>query len=175
MKAHKHSHHRYAETIRHSLRDGFNGFLRALPGEPGFLATIACEIIASTSLISASGYQDHTTSPSTNGAFVCRTLRGHRIPKPNVRDDREASLKRAGMESLYCCFYPTEKRNIFCDRAGQGFADLPVGQVSDMQKSFAPVAKRIDEQYGADHGHMVQRRITQDRGVGRPACGAASG
>jgi hypothetical protein len=27
--------------------NGFNGFLRALPGEPGFLATIACKIIAS--------------------------------------------------------------------------------------------------------------------------------
>jgi len=44
--------------------NGFNGFLRALPGEPGFLATVACKIITSTGLISASGYQDHTTSPS---------------------------------------------------------------------------------------------------------------
>jgi hypothetical protein len=36
-KAHKHSHHRLAETFRHSLRDGFNGFLRALPGDRAFL------------------------------------------------------------------------------------------------------------------------------------------
>ena len=33
-------HHRSAADIRHSPRDGFNGFLRGLPGEPGFLATI---------------------------------------------------------------------------------------------------------------------------------------
>ena len=32
-------------TFRHSLRDGFNGLFRALPGEPGFLATITDRII----------------------------------------------------------------------------------------------------------------------------------
>jgi hypothetical protein len=36
-KAHKHSHHRLAETFRHSLRGGFNGFLRDLPGDRAFL------------------------------------------------------------------------------------------------------------------------------------------
>jgi len=45
---------------------GFNGFLRDLLGEPGFLATVASHdalgIVAN--LISASGYRDHTTSPS---------------------------------------------------------------------------------------------------------------
>jgi hypothetical protein len=34
------SHRRSAETFRHSPRDCFNGLFRALPGEPGFLATI---------------------------------------------------------------------------------------------------------------------------------------
>jgi hypothetical protein len=27
------SHHRFSQIIRHSLRDGFNGVLRALPGD----------------------------------------------------------------------------------------------------------------------------------------------
>jgi hypothetical protein len=31
------SHHRYAETFRHSPRDGFNGFLRALSGDRALL------------------------------------------------------------------------------------------------------------------------------------------
>jgi hypothetical protein len=31
-----------AEITRPSLRNGFNGLLRALPGEPGFLATVTC-------------------------------------------------------------------------------------------------------------------------------------
>jgi hypothetical protein len=34
------THHRFTGSIRPSLRNGFNGLFRALPGEPGFLATI---------------------------------------------------------------------------------------------------------------------------------------
>jgi hypothetical protein len=44
-KARKRRHHGHTGDIRHSPRNGFNGFLRALPGEPGFFATIAREII----------------------------------------------------------------------------------------------------------------------------------
>jgi hypothetical protein len=40
-KTHEQSHHRFAETFRHSLREWLYGLFRALPGEPGFLATIA--------------------------------------------------------------------------------------------------------------------------------------
>jgi hypothetical protein len=32
--------HRYSRNNRHSLRNGFNGFLRALLGEPGLFATV---------------------------------------------------------------------------------------------------------------------------------------
>ena len=45
------------------------GLYRALPGEPGFLATVAGGI-ASTDLTPASGCQDHTTSPSASVPFV---------------------------------------------------------------------------------------------------------
>jgi len=50
---------------------GFNGFLRALPGDRAFLppSSARCESIVAN-LISASGYQDHTTSPSATGTFV---------------------------------------------------------------------------------------------------------
>ena len=34
------SHHRYAETVRHSLRDGLR-LIRALPGVPGLIAPVA--------------------------------------------------------------------------------------------------------------------------------------
>jgi hypothetical protein len=36
------SHHGHTGNTRHSPRNGFNKLLRALPGEPGFLATVAC-------------------------------------------------------------------------------------------------------------------------------------
>ena len=40
-KTHEFRHHRYAATIRHSLRDGLHGLICALPGVPGLLATVA--------------------------------------------------------------------------------------------------------------------------------------
>jgi hypothetical protein len=43
--------------------NGFNGFLRALPGDRAFLPPSPTDHHP-ISLISASGYQDHTTSPS---------------------------------------------------------------------------------------------------------------
>ena len=77
------SHRRSAETFRHSPRDRFNGLFRALPGEPGFLATIASamrSIVAN--LISASGYRDHATSPFAHLPFVIEQVQHHRIPLP---------------------------------------------------------------------------------------------
>ncbi len=61
------SHHRFAETFRHSLRNGFNGFLRGLPGDRAFLppSPVRCASIV-TELIPASRYQDATTSPSAS-------------------------------------------------------------------------------------------------------------
>jgi hypothetical protein len=42
------SHHRFSQVIRHSLRNGFNGVLRALPGDRAFLppslARLSCEL-----------------------------------------------------------------------------------------------------------------------------------
>jgi hypothetical protein len=43
--------------------NGFNGFLRALPGDRAFLPPSPTDHHP-MGLISASGYQDHTTSPS---------------------------------------------------------------------------------------------------------------
>jgi hypothetical protein len=43
-KAHERRHHRYAETIRHSLRDGVTAYSRALLGVPGLIASVACRI-----------------------------------------------------------------------------------------------------------------------------------
>ena len=79
---------------RHSLRNGFNGFLRALPGDRALFATVACRD-ASANLTPASGRQDHTTSPSASAPFVKGAARVHRIPS-RVRDDREPPLYGTG-------------------------------------------------------------------------------
>src|SRR5450759_2266005 len=60
-KAHERSHHRFTGITRPSLRNGFNGLLRALPGDRAFLPPSSAD--TSANLTPASGRQDHTTSP----------------------------------------------------------------------------------------------------------------
>ena len=86
------SHHGHTGNTRHSPRDGFNGFLRALPGDRALLSPSSLRSLLLKNLTPASGRQDHTTSPSAS----LRSRQQHRLrpphPAPNVRDDREAPL-----------------------------------------------------------------------------------
>ncbi len=85
------SHHGHAGNVRHSPRNGFNGFLRALPGDRALLPPSSPRSLLLKNLTPASGRQDHTTSPSASGALVFGTIRIHRIP-PRGRDDRVSPL-----------------------------------------------------------------------------------
>src|SRR5215210_1195709 len=89
-KAYEHSHHGHTGYTRHSLRNGFNGFLRALPGDRALLSPSSAEMF-STNLTPASRRQDHTTSPSAYALFVSSTISVHRL-LPRVRDDRDTPL-----------------------------------------------------------------------------------
>jgi hypothetical protein len=82
-------HHGHTGITRHSPRNGFNGFLRALPGDQDLLTPSLAD--NSTDLTPTSRRQDHTTSPSASSAFVKGAICVHRIP-PRVRDDREPPL-----------------------------------------------------------------------------------
>jgi hypothetical protein len=53
--------------------NGFNGFLRALPGDRAFLPPSSADDCPAN-LIPASRYQDHATSPSASVRFVSRTV-----------------------------------------------------------------------------------------------------
>jgi hypothetical protein len=61
-----------AEITRPSLRNGFNGFLRALPGDRAFLSPSLAD--NSANLTPASRRQDHTTSPSASRIIRPATL-----------------------------------------------------------------------------------------------------
>jgi hypothetical protein len=65
------SHHRFTGNIRLSLRNGFNGLFRPLPGDRALLPPSPAD--RSANLTPASGCQDHTTSPSASVSFA-RTL-----------------------------------------------------------------------------------------------------
>src|SRR6266478_1124704 len=100
-------------------RNGFNGFLRALPGDRAVLPPSSADMflskpgwadLNSANLTPASGCQDHTTSPYAATSFVRSLLIAHKSfnspcnpvarktlprpphPMPNVRDDRETPL-----------------------------------------------------------------------------------
>jgi hypothetical protein len=88
------SNYRYAAINRHSLRHGFNGFLRALPGDRALLPPSFVD--HPTNLAPASGRQNHTTSPSAHTPLVAQSIAPGDVrpshPAPNVRDDREPPL-----------------------------------------------------------------------------------
>jgi hypothetical protein len=81
------SHHEFTGTPGIPARDGFNGFLRALPGDRAFLSPSLAEL-SSANLTPASRRQDHTTSPSASQRVRQCATHVHRIP-PRVRDDRD--------------------------------------------------------------------------------------
>jgi len=70
------------EITRHSPRNGFNGVLRALPGDRAFLSPSSADIY-SANLTPASRRQDHTTSPSAGPRP--RLWRRQRPPHPAPR------------------------------------------------------------------------------------------
>src|SRR3979409_2526244 len=91
------SHHGHTGFTRHSLRNGFNGFLRALPGDRACLPPSSAD--CSADLTPASGCQDHTTSPSASAPFVSVPPRPPH-PAPYVRDDRETPLCGGGTAAV---------------------------------------------------------------------------
>jgi hypothetical protein len=67
--------------IRPSLRNGFNGFLRALPGDRALLPPSPPRSLLLENLTPASGRQDHTTSPYASRRIRLRAACVHRIPR----------------------------------------------------------------------------------------------
>src|SRR5260370_22971873 len=152
-KAHEHSHHGHAGITRHSLRNGFNGFLRAVPG----VRILGCHrhrrIMVCQSPVgmtrlrkfsTSNGCQDHTTSPSASAPFVSAPEFAHgvdpalRIPcAPGAAAStasRPASVTIASRPSggetvrLIELILASVKAEYFSNRGWTGFADLPDGQ-----------------------------------------------
>jgi hypothetical protein len=80
-KAHEHNHHGHTGFTRHSLRNGFNGFLRALPGDRAFLSPSLAEIVFRKldASVGASGPHDFAVRiRRVRHERICV----HRIPPP---------------------------------------------------------------------------------------------
>jgi hypothetical protein len=95
------SHHGHTGNARHSPRNGFNGFLRALPGDRAFLPPSPLRSLLPKGLMPASGHQNHATSPSARGALVFGAARVHRIPHPTFVTIAKRPSDRGGtVESI---------------------------------------------------------------------------
>ena len=99
------SHRRYAPdhpAFPHA--NGFNGFLRALPGDRLFVTIPGAMRKHRRELTPASGRQDHTTSPSAfENAFVFRIESVHRIPRPTSVTIAKRPCSRARDGAVYGC------------------------------------------------------------------------
>src|ERR1700758_4787824 len=87
------SHHGHTGITRHSPHNGFNGFLRALPGDRACLPPSSAD--NSANLTPASGCQDHTTSPSALALFVNSAL-ASTASRPALMTLRNAPPKGTG-------------------------------------------------------------------------------
>ena len=126
-------------NTRPSLRNGFNGLFRALPGDRALLPPSPALLIAD--LTPASGRQDHTTSPSASAPFVCSAIRVHRIP-PRGRDDRVSPLCGTGRRGyrLICVFGKSE---YFCKRGWtRGSPNSPSGKSVEQENLLSQPALR---------------------------------
>jgi hypothetical protein len=77
------SHHGHAGNVRHSPRNGFNGFLRTLPGNRAYLPPSSSRSLLLKNLMPASGHQDHTTRQCSGidagGYALCGRRRCQRL------------------------------------------------------------------------------------------------
>jgi hypothetical protein len=105
IKAHKHSHYGHTGNTRHSPRNGVNSLYRALvSGDRAFLPPSPSGI-APQGLISASGYQDHTTSP-----YAAALSSGPMIIKPDAAASIASRAQRVVTIAIRPSVWGTRRR-----------------------------------------------------------------
>jgi len=87
------------EIARHSSRNGFNGFLRALLGDRAFLPPSSAKIASRELDASVGASGPHDFSVRELSALVFGAARVHRF-LPRVRDDLEPPLCGTGRRGL---------------------------------------------------------------------------
>jgi hypothetical protein len=139
-------------------RNGFNGFLRALPGDRAFLSPSLAEYVVCphpvgptchpANLTPASRRQDHTTSPYAATSLVRSLLTAHKSHRPALRsrraqnaaastaslpafrDDHDTPLCGVGWRESVEMICPTGKAKYFCK---WGWTD---GQISERRRKL---------------------------------------
>jgi len=121
VKAHKLKSPQVRRNIPAFPARWFYGFLRALSGDRAWLSPSQATMDEHRSQLDSSVEESKPHDFAVRDRRL-RLMRRSRPPHPapNVRDDRETPLfVSTGQPTLYCCFYPIKKRNIFCFGTGQ--------------------------------------------------------
>jgi hypothetical protein len=153
VKSTRVSHHRYAETFRHSPRDGFNGFLRALSGDRAFLppssarcasdiTSVRCE---ASSLVmrrhrrqlsaSVGAPRPHDFAVRRQARFVVARHRVHRIPRPTFVTIAKRPLAGSGTATEKLLIWPRWKPKCFC--AGDWTGQISLNSLRKLRRSPA--------------------------------------
>ena len=135
------SHHGYSRdhpAFPHA--NGFNGFLRALPGESGFLVTVIGGFRRIGPVRADIAFRQLDASVEASGPhdFVVRKMTRSSVAPPAstasrtyVRDDRETPLMWDGTRESLRLFLPGCEAEYFCPRGWTAQVNkLPVGQIS---------------------------------------------
>jgi hypothetical protein len=102
---------------RPSPRNGFNGFLRALPGDRACLPPSPPRSLLLKSLTPASGRQNHTTSPSADQRHSSLdVISVHRIPRPTSVTIAKRPSCRGGTEADLEVIWVEREEEFFCGR-----------------------------------------------------------
>src|SRR5712671_4420483 len=119
--------HRYRRIIRPSLRNGFNGVLRALLGDHAWLPPSPVRrrkrLHVLSACIGAPGPHDFAVRCS-----IIRPRKKLRLtlprpshPVPNVRDDRDTPLLWAGTRETVSLIWGKREAEYFCAKGWTGF------------------------------------------------------
>src|SRR3984957_17654658 len=149
-------------NTRPSLRNGFNGLFRALPGDRACLPPSSPRSLLLENLTPASGRQDHTTSPSARNVIRLLTCRVHRIPCPTSVTIAKRPSVWAGMGSDVEVICVKGKSKYFCKG---GWTHPPIGELGDLPAGLRSRLRQLLDLAEAVNyqGHLLPR---PDRLVG---------
>jgi hypothetical protein len=126
-------HHRYAEPFRHSLHDGFNGFLRVLPGDRAFLSPSSLRSVSSQKLDTSVGVPGRHDFAVRLQVRSSSALEASIASRTNVRDDAYAPLvgRDGRIDRTASSKRPREK---FCEKTlDTNLRGVPVGQITSLE------------------------------------------
>jgi hypothetical protein len=129
-EAHKRSHHGHTGITRHSPRNGFNGFFRALPGDRAFLPPSPRGFLSAKLDASVGTSGPHDFAVRDQHRSSSRYCRVHRIPRPTSVTIAIRPSCGPGWLRVVSVIWVRREDNYFCARGWTAFPLIcPSGKI----------------------------------------------